>query len=283
MSDKEIVERLFRGVYVGRVFLTTAIARILTTSGVDPIDAEGQAEQRQVRIWNRVVLRLGEEIDKGLSPTFEIVDEPRLELAWYASPRSADASKLRLRKHRLTRRGPVIAGLDGLSDRDYEALGCLACISAGASKYLLTPRGNDRGIDFIANVPAYGLAHLFPSPRNALRIVGQSKKWARPTTKDAVRLLASTILDIQRQNSDILSQLPAWFLASNEPIVGCIFSHSGFQSGATSFALQHGMVLGDTRDLAEIMCTARRYEAKLSAPELLTSIRSDIAAIVAAA
>jgi hypothetical protein len=283
MSESTIVERMFRAKYGLRVRLEEAIAPLASSLlGYDQSAAEAFAKSRERRIWNQVIKIVDEENRKGLYPTFEILDPSRFELSWFAAGKATDSKRVRLMKMRLAHRGEILDVIDGVAAREYEALGCVICRFAGASKWYLTPANSDWGIDFLALVPAFGRSHIFPLRGRQIRVVGQSKKWADPVPREKLELLVNKAEDIRRRNSELLSILPDWFISADGPIVGCMLSHRGAQSGAWDYAQSHGVVIANSRDLAEIVSLSRAWDLQTDVQGVTDCIRSNILEILQA-
>jgi hypothetical protein len=264
MSNRsEITRRIFRRTYKKRLLRIDEAVSLVAPPilGCNQIEADSYAERNKRYIWQGLVKRIDEERDKGLHPTFTIIDTDRYEFAWFPSLRTGDDSLLKQKKIRLASRGKVLDYLDTVSDRKYEAIGCVICTLAGATKWHLTDLGNEFGIDFLALLPAYGSGHLFPHAHKQIRLVGQSKKWGTPIKRDQVDLLAGTLDDIRRRNKDIFAKvLPHWFASAKGLLVGCMIAHSGAQSGGYERAHEHGIIMADSRDIAEIVALSRAWD-----------------------
>lgn len=277
MSDSRIIERAFRAQFTNRFRIEEALTSLATSVlGMDPIAAGNYAKRRQRKLWNQITERIDEENRKGLHPTFRVLDVSTLELAWFAARESSDPADVQMKKAKLALRGQVLDEIDNLNSRDYEALGCLVCKEAGASKWFLTPPGNDKGIDFLALVPAVGSAHIFPSLSNEIRIVGQSKKWTSSVPREKIDLLATTVEGIRRRSERIIPTLPSWFVSSEGPLVGCMIGHTGLQGGAWDIARDEGIIAADSRDVAEIICLSNSWDTHLGISGLKTWMRETL-------
>lgn len=160
--------------------------------------------------------------------------------------------------HMRSRRRPLILReIDFLNDREYEALGCVASLIAGADKAMLTPPGNEGGIDFFARVKHPAFTHIFGGANTPMRIIGQCKKYSSPVSDDRVRDFTTTVRDVCHASLSTERLVPRWFRESSGPIVGWVISHSGFQSGAISRARNQGFILSNSLDLAEIFSQSR--------------------------
>lgn len=279
MDDKLVVEWIFRSKYHEPAF---RLQDILTKAYIglfsfDQSVAEDFADRNSNRIWNLLVKRLDEDLFKGLNPTFDVVDASRQELKWFASIAKSDLVSLKHKKQRLSYRGILLDYLDKeISDRDYEALGCVLSRFAGSDNWHLTPHGNEFGIDFVALIPSFTVSHIFPHSNKQLRLVGQSKKWTSRIKRDQVDLLANRLADIRRRNERVMRTLPAWFNAATGPVIGCMLTHIGAQSGAIDIANDHGIVIADRRDVAEIVVLSKKWDCYSGEKSLFKFIRDNL-------
>jgi len=148
--------------------------------------------------------------------------------------------------------------IDGLNDREYEALACVSLGLVGASETFLTPPGNEGGVDFFALLPSLGRCHLFAGGHYPLRIIGQSKKYASAVEAGEFKEFLTTIEEVKHGGQSKTEKIvPPWFRAAYGPIVGLVIAHSGFQSGAETRARQHGVITADSLDMAEIVALSR--------------------------
>ncbi|AIV48798.1 hypothetical protein TR70_1129 [Burkholderia pseudomallei] len=158
---------------------------------------------------------------------------------------------------RSRRRPALLREIDALNDREYEALGCVASLIAGADKALLTPPGNEGGVDFFARIKHPAFTHIFGGANTPIRIIGQCKKYSSPVTDDRIRDFTTTVRDVCHASLSMERLVPRWFRESGGPIVGWVISHSGFQSGAITRGRNQGFILSTSLDLAELFSQSR--------------------------
>jgi hypothetical protein len=233
-------------------------------------DAEAYAEANAHVFWRYLLTREQEFGKRGLTRCFEVIDESALTLSWLGAG-VLPTSHPRLQKRdllRLRHRPAFLKMIDGLSDREYEALGCIVSQLGGATETSLTPGGGDGGVDFFAHVQNPSHCHLFGGGVHPLRIIGQCKKYnsAIPVEKVDAFITAMQKIKFRTPRKDE-SQIPTWFHSAKGPIIGLIISHSGFQSGAEDTAKNHGILTADTMDLAEIAARSRRIPESLGAED----------------
>jgi hypothetical protein len=152
----------------------------------------------------------------------------------------------------------MLASLEGLTDREYEALGCVASELSGATDYVLTPAGDDKGVDFFASIRWPGHSHVFSHRSCPLRIVGQSKKYGNPVDNDRMKIFVQTLNEIRHQEPRVEDLVPAWFRVASGPILGWMITQYGLQSGAETTARNHGIMYSDIRDIVEITALSRK-------------------------
>ena len=157
----------------------------------------------------------------------------------------------------------VLRQIDAMTDREYEALACVACTAIGSRMTVLTSAGNEGGIDFLATLSVKTETHVLSAAGTEIRIVGQCKKYASPMAVDKLEQFITTMQNVRHRSERVRRHIPAWFNESRGPILGWIMSHSGFQTGAADEAKNHGIVLSDTLDLAELICLSKRFHAML--------------------
>ncbi len=258
--------------------LTLAVGKAL---GKSAIDAENFAAANTRRYWADILELVQEDKRSGLIPFCDIVDRDALLL------RNPSAGLIEGACHKLHRTGillrarPTMLGaIDGLTDRAYEALGCLVTRLIGAGRAQLTPKGNEGGIDFLATMHFYSKCHVFSGFGKEVRIVGQSKKYTTKVQVDAVDQFIKTIENVRHRSDRVDGVIPAWFHASSGPIVGWMVAHSGFQRGAQNEAKKHGIVLSDSRDLAETVALSRRFHPTIPATQRGTCLAADLTALL---
>jgi hypothetical protein len=227
-----------------------------TVLGKSAADAAAYAEANLSGIWNYLLRAQNLDHQRGLHQIFRVEDGVAKRLRWCPSPDSATSKNsrevLRLRSRHL-----ILAAIDQLNDRQFEALGCVASSVAGANQTLLTPHGNDKGVDFYATIVNPTRSHIFSGSLHPFRIVGQSKKYSSAVGVDKVNQLAKTLDYIRHASIKIIGTVPTWFRSADGPIVGWIIGDSGFQSGARDTARDHGILLSDSLDIAELFAMSR--------------------------
>lgn len=107
-------------------------------------------------------------------------------------------------------------------------------------------------------------SHLFRGSGHPLRIVGQCKKYDRAIEESKAKEFVETIQTVKyRGEAKIERLVPGWFHATRGPIVGVLIARSGFQAAADTKARNHGLVVADTLDLAEIAALSKELPESL--------------------
>jgi len=231
---------------------------VISTLSKSPIDTERYVHVNGKRHWNALMQRLDDDKKLGRSPLLQIEDMMSRRFSWVPRNISAIGSAREKQKaHRLSSRPLILQMIDDLTDREYEALGCVISKMIGASHTLLTHRGNEGGVDFFAliNIPAK--CHVFGGYCRPLRVIGQAKKYQGKVQVDEIRELITTIQDIQYRNPTIEPLVPTWFRTAHGLLVGWLIAHNGVQSGGVNRARNHGIIISDSIDLAEIAALSR--------------------------
>jgi hypothetical protein len=144
--------------------------------------------------------------------------------------------------------------IDGLSDRQYEAMSCVLLEALGATAVELTRYGSDGGIDGFGLIARPCSSHLFGSAHHPIRVVAQAKKYKTAMSVDRMKEFLQTLNEVKHGGQPKTEAvIPSWFRAARGPIIGLVASHKGFQSGADSRARSHGILTADSVDLAEVI------------------------------
>ena len=184
------------------------------------------------------------------------IDDGLTKCRWHSNAPAMARSDVR-RRIRLRSRPAIIEGIDALNSREFEGLGCAIGELCGASHVHLTLSGNECGIDFFATITVNGNNHVFSGNETPMRIIGQCKKYESRVEVDKVKAFNEAITDVQKKEPKVTALIPAWFQATRGPIIGWMVAHKGFQSGAKTRAHNHGILVSDTIDLAEIAALSR--------------------------
>lgn len=235
--------------------------------GKDAMGAQAYAESNLNAFWNYVLRAQEEEKKRGISRIFDVVDPMGRTLRWCSlAPYSLSGQARRIA--RLRHRPAMLRMIDGLNDREYEALGCVSLELVGASQTSLTPPGNEGGVDFFALVSLPGRCHLFSGGHHPLRIIGQSKKYKNAMEAGEFKEFLTTIAEVKHGGQPKTEKIvPPWFRAVQGPIVGLVIAHNGFQSGAETRARHHGIILADSLDMAEIMALSKALPEHLASAD----------------
>ena len=244
------------------------------------IDAQRRAENKVRAWWNFVIQSVDDDFSKGRQPLIEIIDRERRQFRPYWSTVDETDPDSIILSNKLKSRPYLFQQISLLDDRQYEALGSVTCKLLGASKTHLTVPKGDGGIDFFAVLRMRGTSHVLHSPLSALRIVGQSKKYTTPVNLEKVDSFRAVLNDIRCRSERAVRVLPTWFSQYRGPIAGWMMGHRGFQSGAIAKARAEGLLLSDSRDLAEIIAYSSKLhpleDYKLRGNSLLEMIRKEL-------
>lgn len=226
------------------------------------LDADTFAQANLTKYWNWLLRDIDAQKARGLLPYYETAGNNTRVLTCACSRlcSSNDAGDRRAGELGLAR-PHLLRQIDQLTDREYEALACIACDALGAARHHLTPPGNEGGIDFVASLRMTSRSHLFAAPGREIRIVGQCKKYATPVAVDRLDQFIETMHNVRYRSERVRPHLPAWFESGRGPIVGWIISHSGYQSGAADEAQKHGIILSDSLDIAEVLALSELFHA----------------------
>lgn len=227
----------------------------ITHLGKPPIEAERFAERNLRKYWNWLLALIDEHRGRGLNPYYIIpsMSSFAITCAGYDLSISHDAESQLLGAN-LRSRATLLKQIDALNDRRYEALSGLICEAIGAEQFVLTPPGNEGGIDFFAHIIVRKNLPMLPALGTHLRVVGQCKKYTSALTVDKFEQFVQTMHNVRYRSERVRRHIPSWFNESRAPIVGWMIAHDGFQTGAADEGKQHGIYLSDSIDLAELLC-----------------------------
>ncbi|MGG1519012.1 restriction endonuclease [Paenibacillus oryzisoli] len=224
------------------------------------------------RYWNQLKAKQDVDVKKNIRPIFGIVDERLKRVIWSPNADYPTQSKQILLKALYKSRPYILSKIDSLSDRQYEALACLACKLLGADNYFLTPAGNEGGIDFLATIKFPYNAHFLIGINGPIRLVGQCKQYTSKVSVDKLRDFITVLDHVKNHYRTVEKYIPSWFKLSKGPIIGWIVAHSGFQSGVESMARDHGIILSDSRDITEIITKSTKFFCNMSPGSRSTEI-----------
>lgn len=228
-------------------------------------DADAFADVNLRKYWNWLARELDDHTARGLTPFFTQASGGvfAISSACHALAASSNAQE-RLRGTLAMSRPFVLRQIDAMTDREYEALACVSCEAIGSGRTLLTPPGNEGGIDFFATLSISTRTHVLSAAGAEIRIVGQCKKYGSPVAVDKLEQFITTMQNVRHRSERVRRHIPAWFDQARGPIIGWVMAHSGFQTGAADEAKNHGIILSDSLDLAELVCLSDSFHSALS-------------------
>jgi len=223
--------------------------------GKSPIDAEQWAHVNAPGLWNDFRAMQDSNIN-GIISQFVIED---VNAKKFRFVRPTDFQGCPNKCSLLRARPYILQEIDKFTSRQYEALAVYLCILLGADKYLLTPPGNEGGVDFYASVRFSDSAHYIFGIKGPVRIIGQSKKYSNKVEDSKVKEFLFTLEAVKTQSAAIMRKVPPWFYASQGHVLGWIVAHKGFQSGAVDRSKNHGVLLADSREVAQVLALSKKF------------------------
>jgi hypothetical protein len=88
--------------------------------------------------------------------------------------------------------------------------------------------------------------------------------------------LIETIEEVKNQNPSVEHLVPPWFRTASGPVIGWLIAHNGAQSGALTKAQNHGIIISDSIDLAEIAAMSRILDINLTVNERVDRLRERV-------
>lgn len=239
---------------------------VMKALGRDPLSAERYVEANAQRLWNKTCALATDIVADGMCPLLDVTDPGARRAIWRPSVIGHSGRACRILA-RSRARSNILREIDSLTDREYEALGCLVASYSGADRVHLTPPGGEGGVDFLAQLVLPVQAHPFLGLAAPMRIVGQAKMYADPVSVDRIREFVATIQAVCHQSPQVEVHVPPWFRTAKGPVVGWIIGHSGFQQGARQLAKNFGVICSESFELAEICSQSRRIDESMSPAE----------------
>jgi hypothetical protein len=210
------------------------------------------------RLWNYLLQEQENQHNlNGINPIFKVVNSTSRTICCYVSEKFSVSND---RKYYLLKSRPYLLNeIDLLNPREYEALAAFVCKLLGANNILLTPSGNEAGIDFVATIKFHENSHYLLGSNGPIRIIGQCKKYSSAVQVDKIKEFTTTLNEVHNLHQKVRKVLPSWFSQAKGPILGWVISHSGFQQGAKDKGKEYGLILSETRDLGEIIAASKKY------------------------
>jgi hypothetical protein len=231
-------------------FVDLMAKAIKDTTTFDAMTAQSAASANAKRYWNAIKKRSHEDTDLGRNPCLHCLNDTLFQ---YQGPVARLAALGRNKESTLLAARPIaLTHLDGCNPREYEAAACVTLRLIGARETHLTPGGNEGGVDFYALLECDTHTHLFGNVHRALRIVGQSKKYASRESVTHFNAFVKALENVRHRHSTVQDHIPAWFGRGTGPVFGLFVAHQGLQSGAVDIAREHGIVLANSVDLSEM-------------------------------
>ena len=284
LSERQLIMRWFYGTEFQEGILE--FDELLNGAVVDGLkktraDAESYTYANCKRHWDAFLENIDLDRRLGRSSVFKVEDYYSRRISWV--PSNIGRIKSQREKYRalkLRARPFFIKMIETLSARKYEALGCVISQLAGATHVQLTPEGNEGGIDFFALINSPAGCHVFGGECRPLRVIGQSKKYSEKAKVDKIKEMIETIEEVRKQSTSIEPLVPPWFRSSSGPVVGWFIAHNGVQSGGITKARNHGIIVSDSIDLAEVASLSKKIDCNLSGSERVVKLDSMVAEMV---
>lgn len=253
----------------GNLDFRTILAEVVESTLLMPtIDAQAFAQANFKKYWNWFLEDLDNQRTRGILPYYTPVGGATNAFSHTAHSMLQSGVAQEVAHGQLAISRPaILRQIDALTDRQYEAMACVACQVIGAKFQQLTPPGNEGGIDFLATLTVKDCCHVFSSMGAELRIVGQCKKYQSPVAVDRIEQFLQTMSNVRHRSERVRKHLPAWFETARGPIVGWVIAHSGYQTGSADEAKKHGIVLSDSMDMADLFSFANSFNG--AAPPLM--------------
>lgn len=253
-ENQKIFNGLYRTKYEDKEYYFEEILKdsILKTITDDTLKAETMAMSKVNRLWNQYQQQYVDDISNGIVPLFTIVNGYEKKVRWIG-----DSTVSGVRRDFYKIRPELYKYFDVLNDREYEVIACVICELLGADKVSLTASGNEGGVDFFARIPFSKKSHFLFGIKGPLRIVGQCKKYVNKDNVGHMKEFVTTMNNVYNKSYRVGEILPEWFKLEKGDIIGWHIANSGHQAGALDVAKNYGILVSDTKQLVEIICTSK--------------------------
>ena len=262
-ENKRIFQKMYRTHYEDKEYFFYDILKecILGNITDDCAKAELLAQNKEIKLWNKYKKENNDDIQNGIVPLFTIVDEKDRIVKWIGN-----CDRFKTRREQYLCRPALYEYIDKLDDRQYEIMACVICEFLGADKITLTDKGNEGGVDFFARIPFSDSAHFLFGIKGPLRIVGQCKKYASKDNVGHMKEFVQTLEHVHNKSYRVGEILPDWFKLERGAILGWHISNLGHQAGALDIAKNFGILVSDSKQIIDIICSAkemRNYKDKV--------------------
>ncbi|MFV9482252.1 restriction endonuclease [Christiangramia sp. ASW11-125] len=266
--------------FSGDIEFNTLLREIVKQEiGISGIALDEFVEKKSNRLWNYFNKNQRKLIsNSSCNPYYEIVSSKHKLIKSTCTTNPKGYSQLKLNRYK--GRPNILEKIDELDSREYEALACQTVKLLGSKRFVLTPPGNEAGIDFIATINFGSDAHFLFGSNGPIRIIGQCKKYTSESQVNSIKEFNQTLLDVYSLTDKVKEFIPHWFRSSRGPIIGWMIAHSGFQSGAYDRAKNYGIICSDSKDIAELISTSRKYHPLLTQEERADLLKDSIQEIL---
>lgn len=260
-ESKQLFDSLFRlSQFDGDLGFDDLLRQLVEKEkGIKGIQLDEYISSKGQRLWNYFNKNQKQlELINTCSPVYEVTSDKfkQIKSVLEANPKRYSKTKLSKLKYR----PEFLQEIDKINSREYEALACLVLELLGAKKVMLTPSGNEAGIDFIGLIEFGEDAHFLFGTNGPIRIIGQSKMYQTEIQVNAIKEFNATLNDVYSLTDKVKTVIPHWFRQAKGPIIGWIISHEGFQSGAIDRAKNYGIICSDSRDISELISCSRKFK-----------------------
>lgn len=220
----------------------------------DEVEIDRLATTKENGLWAKLLKEIESDKKRNIIPIFTILEQKERILQWIGLEKCDELSK---KRWNYEIRPDLYTLIDAMDSRKYEALACVLCKLMGAECIYLTAPGNEGGIDFIAQIRFPPKAHFLFGAKGPIRIIGQCKFYSTKDTVGHMKEFVQTINDVHNWTFRAGGILPAWFKNGAGPIIGWHIANCGHQSGAVDYAKHYGVLISDTKELIETICTMK--------------------------
>lgn len=228
--------------------LDEVIVRRLEEQGLGDLEVLDVVDQLQPRLVRELDRRFAFYESSKVEAPFEWVDISKRALV-----RLQGLEDLQASTNPVEERAEVLAALQKLTGRQFEYLCAALLVEYGVDErlVLVTPGGDEGGVDFVALLDPPARGPLNRVHRTPFRIVGQAKRYKGEVDHDKVQAFCSRVDSCRKGYGKALEKLPEWFTTRKEPILGLLMTTGTTGPSAQRVAREHVVLLFEGQQVAD--------------------------------
>jgi Restriction endonuclease len=242
------------------VNLDEVIIQRLMDQGLGDLEVLDVVDELKPRLVREIDLRFAYFEATKLETPYEWVDMSKDALVRQGLVASVQAT------NPVRERTAALAGLQKLTGTQFEYFCAALLVEYGVDRslVLVTPSGNEGGVDFIAVLDPPARGPLNRVHRTPFRLVGQAKRYKGEVDHDKVQAFCGRVDACRKGFGKALEKLPEWFVDRKDPILGLLMTTGTTGPSAQRVAREHVVLLFEGQQLADDLRRSSIYAACLN-------------------